>query len=190
MSPGWTDTTTARDKHPIQVVIFSLPIQCLPSMNITGGIYRWRYASNVQLLFYTLTMVIYPEYSRTYTWFPYHSMGVVQLRRAHNSRRPPSSWLTKTVRPTDYSSSRRLCRPVFACLRLLTRRSTKTGHLRACSWHRLHCSWRLVFAYLRWLARMWCPQHQCSEALWNMLERLNPNEGARCSLYIPENKSG
>ena len=75
-------------------------------------------------------------------------MGAVQLRRAHNSRRPSSSWLTKTVGPTDYSS-RRLCRPVFACLLLPTRRSTKTGHLRACSRHRLHCSWRLVFAHLR-----------------------------------------
>src|SRR6185312_5798941 len=67
VSPGRTDTTTARDKHSIQVVIFSLSIQCVLSMNITGGIYRWRYASNVQLLFYTLTTVIYPEYSWTYT---------------------------------------------------------------------------------------------------------------------------
>ena len=28
-------------------------------MNITGGIYRWRYTSHVQLLFYTLTIVIF-----------------------------------------------------------------------------------------------------------------------------------
>ena len=28
-------------------------------MNITGGIYRWRYTSHVQLLFYTLTTVIF-----------------------------------------------------------------------------------------------------------------------------------
>jgi len=41
--------------------MFSLSIQCVPSMNITGGIYRWCYASNVQLLFCTLTTVIYPD---------------------------------------------------------------------------------------------------------------------------------
>jgi len=41
--------------------MFSLSIQCVSSMNITGGIYRWRYASNVQLLFCTLTTVIFPD---------------------------------------------------------------------------------------------------------------------------------
>ena len=46
---------------------YSLSIQCPPSMNITWGIYRWRYTSHVQLLFYTLTTVIFLEYSWTYT---------------------------------------------------------------------------------------------------------------------------
>ena len=45
---------------------YSLAIQCPPSMNITGGIYRWRYTSHVQLLFYTLTTVIFLEYSWMY----------------------------------------------------------------------------------------------------------------------------
>jgi len=126
----------------------SLSIQCLPSMNITGDIYRWRYASHVSLLFYPLTTVIFSEYSRTHTWFPYYSMGAVQLRKAHNPRRSSSPWSTKTTGPTDYSLPWCWRRPVFACLRVPTRRIAKTGHLRACSWRRLQCSWCLVFAFL------------------------------------------
>ena len=41
---------------------FSLSLPDVPSMHITGGIYRWRYTSHVQLLFYTLTTVIFLEY--------------------------------------------------------------------------------------------------------------------------------
>ena len=37
---------------------------------------------------------------------------------------------------------------LVSCLRVLTRRMAKTGHLRACSWRRFQCSWCLVFAFL------------------------------------------
>ena len=133
----------------------SLSIQSVPSMNITGGIYRWRYTSHVSLLFYPLTTVISPEYSQTYTCFPYYSVGTVQLRNAHNPRRSSSPRLTKTAGPTDHSLSRCWRRPVFAYLRVTTRRIAKTGHLRACSWRRLQCSWCIVFAFRPEDKRRW-----------------------------------
>jgi len=63
VSPERTNTTIAKDKHTIQAANILSLYSMSPSMNITGGIYRWCYASRVQLPFYALATVTSLEYS-------------------------------------------------------------------------------------------------------------------------------
>ena len=57
------DEHSNSNERPGNRVVNVLSPRYVPSMNITQGIYRWRYTFNVQLLYCTPTMVIFLEYS-------------------------------------------------------------------------------------------------------------------------------
>ena len=67
VSPERANTTTVTEKHANQEGKCSLSIHICPINEHYMGIYRWRFASQVQLLFGSLTTVIFPKYSWTYT---------------------------------------------------------------------------------------------------------------------------
>jgi len=158
-SPGWRYTTTVINAHAKQGGKCSLSIQCVPSMNVTRGIYRWRYTSNVQLLVCPLTTVIFPEYSRTYTWIPNPSLRTVQLRTGPQLQAALFDLIDEDRGGPLTTSRQDACAARSSHVFVFQPEDPRDGHLRACSWHQLRCSWRHVFVLLRRPARRWCPQH-------------------------------